>query len=84
MDIGIALPHVGSHASPQAIVNVAQEAERLGFGAVWVLERLLRPTFPFPQFGGRLALMPETYATTYRRFCAIRRQIVHPDAILYG
>jgi len=65
MDIGIALPHVGPHASAQAIVQAAREAERLGFGAVWVLERLLRPTFPFPQFGGRVMTMPETYATAF-------------------
>ena len=65
MELGIALPHVGPHASPGAILRVAQEAERLGYGSVWVLERLLRPTFPIPQFGGQLGLMPETYATAY-------------------
>jgi probable F420-dependent oxidoreductase len=65
MDIGIALPHVGPQASPQAIVRVAQEAERLGYGAVWVLERLLRPTFPIPQPRGGSGLMSDVYATAY-------------------
>jgi len=65
MELGIALPHVGPYASREAIVRVAQEAERLGFGAAWVLERLLRPTFPLPQPRGGLAPMPETYANAY-------------------
>ena len=47
------------------MVRVAQEAERLGYGAVWVLERLLRPTFPISQPRGGPGLMPETYATAY-------------------
>lgn len=65
MELGLALPHVGPHASARAIVQVAQEAERLGYGSLWVLERLLRPNFPIPQFGGQLLLMPETYATAF-------------------
>jgi len=63
MDIGIALPHVGPHASPEAILRVAQEAERLEYGAVWVLERLLRPIAPLP--GDRGGPMAEAYATAY-------------------
>ncbi len=65
MDIGIALPHVGPYASREAIVHTAQEAERLDFGAVWVLERLLRPTAPLPQPRGGVAPMSEVYATAY-------------------
>jgi probable F420-dependent oxidoreductase len=65
MDIGIALPHFGPHASREAITRVAQEAERMGLGSVWVLERLLRLTRPISQFDGRLAPMPEAYATAY-------------------
>ena len=43
MKLGINLPQFGRYASPEAIAQVAQEAERLGCGAVWVQERLLRP-----------------------------------------
>jgi len=64
MEIGIALPHFGQHASREMITRVAQEAEQMGFGSVWVLERMLRPTHPIPQFG-RLALMDEPYAISY-------------------
>ena len=43
MDLGVGLPTAGALASPSAIVRVAQEAERLGYAAVWTFERLLRP-----------------------------------------
>lgn len=43
MDFGIDLPVSGSFASPEAIVRMAQEAERLGYAAVWTYERLLYP-----------------------------------------
>jgi alkanesulfonate monooxygenase SsuD/methylene tetrahydromethanopterin reductase-like flavin-dependent oxidoreductase (luciferase family) len=41
--IGVNLPHVGPYAGPDAIVTVAQAAERVGFHAVSVNERLLMP-----------------------------------------
>ena len=64
MEIGIALPHLGQHASRDAIKKIAIEAEAMGFDGLWVLERLLRPTFPIPQFG-HLAHMAEHYAVAY-------------------
>ncbi|TMI91299.1 MAG: LLM class F420-dependent oxidoreductase, partial [Bacillati bacterium ANGP1] len=36
MDFGVALPQTGIHASPEAIVQAAQTAERLGHRTVWV------------------------------------------------
>jgi probable F420-dependent oxidoreductase len=66
MDIGIALPQWGKHASPDAIVRVAQEAEQLGYASVWVQERLLRPTHPRNGYGGMPDLAwPEAYRTVY-------------------
>jgi alkanesulfonate monooxygenase SsuD/methylene tetrahydromethanopterin reductase-like flavin-dependent oxidoreductase (luciferase family) len=41
--IGVSLPHFGPHVGPDAVVTVAQAAERLGFHAVSVSERLLLP-----------------------------------------
>ena len=35
MDLGIALPHMGGEASPDAITRVAQEAEQQGYAAPW-------------------------------------------------
>ncbi|MCC7369439.1 MAG: TIGR03619 family F420-dependent LLM class oxidoreductase [Chloroflexi bacterium] len=42
--VGVGLPIVGPHASPEAIVKVATAAERLGFHSVSNAERLLLPT----------------------------------------
>lgn len=56
MEISIALPHTGRYASPEEIAYAAEEAERLGYATVWVLERLLRPV------GGT---MPDSYANVY-------------------
>jgi probable F420-dependent oxidoreductase len=44
--IGVSLPHFGPHAGPEAVVTVARAAERLGFHAVSVSERLLMPVGP--------------------------------------
>lgn len=64
MELGITLPQSGPTASAQAIARVAQEAERLGYASVWVLERLLRPTQPrnSPGSGGP---WPDYYANVF-------------------
>ncbi|GAA2695624.1 TIGR03619 family F420-dependent LLM class oxidoreductase [Nonomuraea recticatena] len=64
MDLGVALPTSGPYASVEAVTRVAQEAERLGYGAVWTYERLL-----FPAAGatskGLPQPLPDYYASTY-------------------
>jgi probable F420-dependent oxidoreductase len=65
MEIGIALPHTGKFASPETIAYVAEEAERRGHAAVWVLERLLRPINPRPSSERPSPAMPESYANVY-------------------
>ena len=49
--LGVHLPVAGKDASPQAIAQVAEEAERIGLDSVWVWERLMRPTVPIPMGG---------------------------------
>lgn len=44
--IAVGLPVIGPHASPEAIARVATAADRLGFHAVDVAERLLIPATP--------------------------------------
>lgn len=44
--IGVSLPSLGPHAGPEAIATVARAADRLGFHAVSVSERLLMPVRP--------------------------------------
>src|SRR6266545_3509998 len=65
VDLGVSLPTSGPHASPRAIVHIAQEAERLGYAAVWTYERLLYALGDIPQPGGPPRPLPEYYAQTY-------------------
>jgi alkanesulfonate monooxygenase SsuD/methylene tetrahydromethanopterin reductase-like flavin-dependent oxidoreductase (luciferase family) len=65
MELGIGLPTSGALASPANIAAVAQEAERLGYAALWTYERLLRPLADVPQFGGPPQPVPEVYRTAY-------------------
>ena len=46
MRLGFNLPQIGPAASPEAMVQVAQRAEELGYDSVWVTERLLFPIEP--------------------------------------
>src|SRR5262245_59118152 len=46
MKLGFSLPVSGAWATPANQVRVAQEAERLGFHSLWVLQRLLYPVAP--------------------------------------
>jgi len=65
MEISIALPHTGKFASPETIAYAAEEAERRGYAAVWVLERLLRPIDSRPSPEKPSTTMPESYANVY-------------------
>ncbi|MFE0632245.1 TIGR03619 family F420-dependent LLM class oxidoreductase [Streptomyces sp. NPDC058864] len=66
MEIGLALPTAGPQTSPETIVKVAEEAERLGYSALWTFERLLRPLEKVVLWtGGEPAMLPEFYGSTY-------------------
>ena len=65
MEISIALPHTGKFASLETVAYAAEEAERRGYAAVWVLERLLRPTYRGPLPESPCPAMPESYANVY-------------------
>ncbi|GAA0352310.1 TIGR03619 family F420-dependent LLM class oxidoreductase [Actinoallomurus spadix] len=66
MDFGLNLPSYGPGASPETVVRVAEGAERIGLGAVWTFERLLRPLEPVA-YGGFAppAPLPAAYAVVY-------------------
>jgi probable F420-dependent oxidoreductase len=56
MKLGFSLPVAGAWATPANQVRVAQEAERLGYHSLWVLQRLLFPVAPqndYPPMPGR-------------------------------
>lgn len=65
MDLGIGLPICGDQTSSEIIARFAQEAERLGYTALWTSERLLYPyadvTFP----NGFVGPLPDSYRSVY-------------------
>jgi probable F420-dependent oxidoreductase len=61
--VGIALPQYGAVASPETILHVAVEAEKIGLASLWVSDRLLLPTKPKETFDGDP--WPEIFATVY-------------------
>ncbi|MEV0387580.1 TIGR03619 family F420-dependent LLM class oxidoreductase [Nonomuraea sp. NPDC050643] len=65
MDLGIGLPTSGRHASPEAIMRVAQAAERAGLGAVWTYERLLRPAEAMVAGTDQSMPLPDNLAVVY-------------------
>ncbi|GIF87629.1 LLM class F420-dependent oxidoreductase [Catellatospora chokoriensis] len=66
MELGLALPTSGPQTSPETIVKVAKEAERLGYAALWTYERLLRPIDDVTLWsGGEPQQVPEVYRSVY-------------------
>jgi probable F420-dependent oxidoreductase len=64
--LGIALPTSSPLGSPEAIVRIAEGAERIGLDSLWTFERLLRPTAPVsPGHGLPPATLPPEYASVY-------------------
>lgn len=64
MDFGLHLPTAGDPASPELILRVAQEAERMGLASVWMSDALLRPVRQPIDFGGGISItMPPESAT---------------------
>ena len=65
--LGVHLPLAGRGASPEAIAQVAEEAERIGLDSVWSWERLMRPTVPIALGGpgGPVMEAPEDFGTVY-------------------
>jgi probable F420-dependent oxidoreductase len=67
MKLGVHLPLAGRDASPEAISQVAVEAERIGLDSVWSWERLMRPTVPIAMggAGGPVMDAPEMFGSVY-------------------
>ncbi len=67
MKLGVHLPVAGKGASPETIMQVAVEAERVGLDSVWSWERLMRPTAPIALggAGGPVMDAPEMFGIVY-------------------
>jgi probable F420-dependent oxidoreductase len=61
--VGIALPQYGTIASPETILRVGVEAEKMGLASLWVSDRLLLPTKPKDTFDGDP--WPEIFGSVY-------------------
>ena len=85
MKLGIALPHFGPYASPQAIVAVARKAESLEFSSLWVLERLLWPVLPASKYPGNpRGEMPSPMRSTYDPLTVLSFVAAHTEKISLG
>lgn len=62
MNLGFALPNIGPIATPDAVTQVAQRAEALGYANLWTVERLLYPVKPqVPYPASPDGMLPEPY-----------------------
>lgn len=85
MKLGIALPHFGPYASPQAVVTVARSAESLGFASLWVLDRLLWPMQPVSKYPGNpRGEMPFPMQNTYDPLIVLSFAAAHTERLLLG
>jgi probable F420-dependent oxidoreductase len=53
MKLGLTLPNLTPTGTRQNVLDLAHEAERLGYDSLWVTDRLLYPTNPRQLFMGR-------------------------------
>jgi probable F420-dependent oxidoreductase len=85
MKFGVALPHFGPAASPDAIVEVAGAAESMGFDSLWALDRLLWPLEPTSKYpGNREGRIPEAMRNTYDPFTVLSFAASRTEKILLG
>lgn len=85
MEIGVSLPQVGPHVSPEGIVKLAQAAEGHGFAAVWTIDRLLRPQPSGTAAPGRVASdVPARLSTVYDPIEALSWAAAHTERVRLG
>jgi probable F420-dependent oxidoreductase len=63
MRIGLGLPHYGTFAEPEAIVQVARAAEEMGYDSLWTGDRILSPVEPSDPYPSGDGVMPHQFAT---------------------
>ena len=85
MKLGINLPQLGPAASGENLVAVAQKAEEVGFGSVWVTERLLFPTKPRTAYMATPdGSLPDVYRIVYEPLEALAWVAAHTKTIRLG
>jgi probable F420-dependent oxidoreductase len=86
MRLGVHLPVAGKGASPNIILQVAVEAERIGLDSVWSWERLMRPTVPIALggAGGPVIDAPEAFGIVYDPIETLAYVAAHTSRITLG
>ena len=85
MQFGIALPHFGPAASPEAIIEVARAAEAMGFDSLWALDRLLWPLQPTSKYpGNREGRIPKVMQNTYDPFTVLTFVAARTEKVFLG
>jgi probable F420-dependent oxidoreductase len=85
MKFGVALPHIGPGAGPQAIIEVAQKAESFGFDSVWALDRLLWPLHPMSKYPGNpRGELPAVMQIVYEPLTVLTFVAAHTQKVRLG
>jgi probable F420-dependent oxidoreductase len=85
VQIGVALPHLGAEASPEALVRAAQQAEELGYASLWVAERLLYPVAPrTPYVASPDGALPAFYKRVFTPIETLTYVAAHTRRIALG
>jgi probable F420-dependent oxidoreductase len=72
LNLGFGLPHVGAVASGSNIREVALEAERFDYHAIWTLDRLLRPTVPRSRYlPAKDGILPPQYGRVFEHLTVL-------------
>lgn len=76
---------MGPSASPEAMVKVAQRAEKLGFESIWVTDRLLYPVKPkTPYAGSSDGMLPDVYKRVFDPLESLLWVAAHTKTIRLG
>jgi len=85
MKIGFALGNIGPIGTAEAISNIAQRAEALGYDSVWTVERLLWPTKPQTPFrASKDGSLPELYKYALDPLDALTFAAAHTKKLALG
>ena len=85
MRLGFNLPQIGPAASPEALVQVAQRAEELGYDSLWVTERLLYPIEPrTPYPASADGSLPDAYKIAFDPIETLTYVAGHTSKIALG
>ena len=85
MRLGISLPHYGTFATKEAVVEVSRAAEAMGYDSLWTGDRILAPLNPSDGYGGVPgAPMPAPFKTYFDPLTALTFAAAHTERMRLG